>query len=1125
MSIEQIPRIRRTYNRWVANQTLEDFALRFTAYDVRRFSPSRIANTAIGAVSFLALEAIGGAITLNYGFTNAALAILVTAVLIFFAGLPISYSAARYGVDIDLLTRGAGFGYIGSTVTSLIYASFTFIFFAIEAAIVATALELLLGVPLAVGYVVSALLVIPLVTHGVTFISRFQSWTQPFWVVLQITPFVFIAAQSVEPVRAWTGYTGLLGATDGSFSIALFGSASAVLFSLIAQIGEQVDYLRFLPRPRRGRRLAWWFAMISAGPGWILFGALKIFAGSFLAYYAFRHGVDFGDAADPVHMYLTVFGQMAASPELALGLTGIFIVICQFKINVTNSYAGSIAWSNFFSRLTHSHPGRVVWLVFNVLISLLLMEFGIYKAFDHILGLYSIMAVAWVSAIVADLVVNKPLGLSPNRIEFKRAHLYDINPVGFGAMTLAILAALLAYFGVFGQTLSTLYSYVALVVAFGMAPLIALVTRGRYYIARETREDWGGRSKVECCICEYAFDTEDMAHCPVYSGPICSLCCSLDARCGDRCKSGATLGEQLRGFCERYLPGPVADWVGTSLARYLAMMVLVVSVIGMVFTLIYVQSTIDGMLPEAEVALILAKLFVVLLVITGIVVWLFVLTQDSRSFAEEEARRHTQLLIAEIDAHNETDRQLQRAKEVAESANIAKSKYMVGLSHELRTPLNAILGYAQLLERRKQESPHVQNAARTIKRSGEHLAGMIEGLLDISKIEAGKLEIHRQRTALKALLDQIVDMFTLQATARDIQFVFTAVSALPDEVHTDEKRLRQILINLLSNAVKFTRRGRVTFTVAYRNQVATFVIEDTGIGIAPEDVERIFLPFERAETPDATEHESGTGLGLTITRLLVDIMGGEIVVASEPGRGTRFTVRMMLSAARHGRTRVISPRAPTGYRGRRLTVLITDDNPAHRQLVSDFLRPLGFRVVPAGSAKECLSALGLHTPDIALLDITMPELSGWDLARRIRSTHGARLPVLMISADAGPERNHPDYRALHDGYLVKPIALDALLGQLGSLLSVQWVYDGPGGEEGDEDTTFGLTELPCIEDLHRLQSLGQAGLTRSAHTALTEIESVTPAAQRFCAHLRQLIDNDQLTDFIAAIEKARTHAA
>ncbi len=148
-----------------------------------------------------------------------------------------------------------------------------------------------------------------------------------------------------------------------------------------------------------------------------------------------------------------------------------------------------------------------------------------------------------------------------------------------------------------------------------------------------------------------------------------------------------------------------------------------------------------------------------------------------------------------------------------------------------------------------------------------------------------------------------------------------------------------------------------------------------------------------------------------------------------------------------------------------------------------------------------------------------------DLARRIRSTHGARLPVLMISADAGPERNHPDYRALHDGYLVKPIALDALLGQLGSLLSVQWVYDGPGGEEGDEDTTFGLTELPCIEDLHRLQSLGQAGLTRSAHTALTEIESVTPAAQRFCAHLRQLIDNDQLTDFIAAIEKARTHAA
>ncbi|MCB0182583.1 MAG: hybrid sensor histidine kinase/response regulator, partial [Anaerolineae bacterium] len=177
-----------------------------------------------------------------------------------------------------------------------------------------------------------------------------------------------------------------------------------------------------------------------------------------------------------------------------------------------------------------------------------------------------------------------------------------------------------------------------------------------------------------------------------------------------------------------------------------------------------VESTI-GPADNHSIGLTLSKMFVIVLLISGVIVWLFVLTQDSRNFAEEEARRHTQLLLAEIEAHQETDRQLQQAKEVAEKANLAKSKYVVGLSHELRTPLNAILGYAQLLDREKEPTPLVANAARTIKRSGEHLAGMIEGLLDISKIEAGRLEIDRNKVALRPLLDQIVDMFTLQAQA------------------------------------------------------------------------------------------------------------------------------------------------------------------------------------------------------------------------------------------------------------------------------------------------------------------------------------------------------------------------
>ncbi len=287
---QRIDRVRRQYNQWVANQTLEDYALRFTAKSSRRWSAARVANTALGAISFLALEAIGGTITLNYGVTNATAAILVVGVIIFCCGLPIAYHAAKCGVDIDLLTRGAGFGYIGSTVTSLIYASFTFIFFAIEAVILANALELCFGLPLPIGYFFSAVVIIPVVTYGITLISRFQLWTQPFWVLLHILPFAAIAIKSPESFVGWTQFAGEHGSPDGKLDLLLFGTAASVVFALVAQIGEQVDFLRFLPRDRRASRGAWWFAMISAGPGWIVPGALKLLAGSFLAYFALSRG-------------------------------------------------------------------------------------------------------------------------------------------------------------------------------------------------------------------------------------------------------------------------------------------------------------------------------------------------------------------------------------------------------------------------------------------------------------------------------------------------------------------------------------------------------------------------------------------------------------------------------------------------------------------------------------------------------------------------------------------------------------------------------------------------------------------------------------------------------------------
>src|SRR5580658_4809101 len=590
---QRIIRVRRNYNQWVANQTLEDYALRFTAKTARRWSSLRVANTAIGAVSFLALEAIGGSITVNYGFVNGTAAILVVGMLILLTSLPIAYYASTYGVDIDLLTRGAGFGYLGSTITSLIYASFTFLFFAIEAAIMSLAFEMCFGIPLFLGYVLSSVIVIPLVTHGITFISRFQFWTQPVWIVLHLIPFFYIAAADPASFERWTNFSGLAGAEGDSFNLVLFGTAATVVFSLIAQIGEQVDFLRFLPaRGATGNR-AWWLAYLAAGPGWIIPGIMKLLAGSFLAFLAVEHFVSLPKAVEPTRMYLVAFQYVFSSPQMALAFTGAFVIISQLKINVTNAYAGSIAWSNFFSRLTHSHPGRVVWVVFNVAIALMLMELGIFKMLEHILGLYSIVAVAWVSALVADLVVNKPLGLSPPGIEFKRAHLYDINPVGVGAMLTATVAGITAMSGVLGLTLQSLSAFVALAVGFVMAPVIAAATKGRFYIARTPRQNWSGQQIIRCSICELNFEAEDMAHCPAYSGSICSLCCSLETRCRDCCKPEARISRQFVSWFGQVLPQPLIRTLNTDVGHYLGVLLLFVGAIGAVLGLVFFQVSLD----------------------------------------------------------------------------------------------------------------------------------------------------------------------------------------------------------------------------------------------------------------------------------------------------------------------------------------------------------------------------------------------------------------------------------------------------------------------------------------------------------------------------------------------------
>ncbi len=370
---QQVITFRRDYNSWVARETMEDYALRFTPRTFRKWSEWRVANTAFGAASFLILEAVGATLLVQHGFTNAALAILATGLIIFLAGLPISVYAARYGVDMDLLTRGAGFGYLGSTITSLIYASFTFIFFALEAAVMAYALELAFDIPPAWGYGLCALVVIPLVSHGVTAISRLQVWTQPLWLALLIFPLAYVLVSSPDELVGITSFAGSDGGGSG-FGLMGFGAALTVGIALITQMGEQADYLRFMPEPQPGRRVRWWAATLMGGPGWVIVGVAKMLAGMVLAWLALQHSVPPERAVDPNQMYLVAWEYVFPHYGWAVAATALFVLVSQLKINVTNAYAGSLAWSNFFSRLTHNHPGRVVWVVFNTVIALVLME-------------------------------------------------------------------------------------------------------------------------------------------------------------------------------------------------------------------------------------------------------------------------------------------------------------------------------------------------------------------------------------------------------------------------------------------------------------------------------------------------------------------------------------------------------------------------------------------------------------------------------------------------------------------------------------------------------------------------------------------------------------------------------
>ena len=1163
---QQVIKFRRDYNSWVAHETMEDYALRFTPRTFRKWSPWRVANTAFGAASFLILEAVGATLLVQHGFTNAALAILATGLIIFLAGWPISVYAARYGVDMDLLTRGAGFGYLGSTITSLIYASFTFIFFALEAAVMAYALELAFDIPPAWGYGLCALVVIPLVSHGVTAISRLQVWTQPIWLALLVLPLAWVLIKSPDELAGLTDFAGADGRSPG-FSLMGFGAALTVGIALITQMGEQADYLRFMPEKKPGQAARWWLATLMGGPGWVVVGVAKMLAGVMLAYLALAHSVPPERAVDPNQMYLAAWEYVFPHYGWAVVATALFVLVSQLKINVTNAYAGSLAWSNFFSRLTHNHPGRVVWVVFNTAIALVLMELNVFQALSHVLGLYSNIAIAWIMAVVADLVINKPLGLSPKGIEFRRAHLYDINPVGVGAMGVASVLSVAAHLGAFGPLAQAFSAMIALATALLVSPLIAWATGGRYYLAKRTAAAGavaaaqaatdaadgrylGAHSLRRCTICERDYEPEDMAACPAYGGQICSLCCTLDARCDDQCKPQARLAAQWLALLQRLLPARMAQPLEAGLAGYLLLMCAVVPGLALLFGALYALglrslASLDAISAAAVAPLLrvgFGQAFTVLLLIAGMVAWWAVLAQRSRQVAQEESRRQTQALHqqaqtlqqqaqalgVEIASHRETDLQLQAAKASADAANQAKSRYITAISHELRTPLNSILGYAQLLEDDPAIPPHRRGAVQVIRRGGDHLLSLIEGTLDIARIESGRLALDLGPMHFAEAMDELASLIEQQAAAQGLRFVHSVSGTLPDLVRADEKRLRQILINLLGNAVKFTRSGQVVFRVDYAREMARFEIEDTGPGMSEAELQQVFEPFVRG-TAAGGNAASGTGLGLTIARMLTGLMGGELTVRSTPGVGSCFAVKLYLPELQARASQRARPQTlrHTGYLGPRLRLLVVDNEEADRRLLLDRLAPLGFELLQAASGEAALALL--RTPqnaavDAIFLDLAMPGIDGWTTLRRLRAEGLSQAPAAIVSANAFDKGLDNDLGIRPADFLVKPVRMAELLAWLQASLGVQWTSAETSPAAAPPSAPAALL-APPLAALLALDELVRLGYLRGIQKKLDSIKAEHPASAAFVARARALARGFQLDTLAHLVQSALDAAA
>jgi signal transduction histidine kinase/DNA-binding NarL/FixJ family response regulator len=499
----------------------------------------------------------------------------------------------------------------------------------------------------------------------------------------------------------------------------------------------------------------------------------------------------------------------------------------------------------------------------------------------------------------------------------------------------------------------------------------------------------------------------------------------------------------------------------------------------------------------------------------------------------------TKLRLEQLAAVDRERKAAEAAREaaLAEAVGLARerSNFLAQMSHELRTPLNAIIGYAQLLRRERLPLNERQAAGlATIHESGQHLLTLINDILDLARVEAGKMDLHPAPVHLGTFLRVVVDIMRVKAEEKGLSFNFELAPGLPDAVTIDETRLRQVLLNLLGNAVKFTDRGSVSLRVTAapsgpRDDAGTtrlrFDVADSGIGIGAQQLGRLFQPFE--QVADAQRRAAGTGLGLAISRQLVRLMGGDIQVASEPGKGSTFSFELAVRAAAAGPAALPSLGPIAGYEGERKRLMIVDDVPQNRAMLVDLLQETGFVVAAASNGLECLVLLDSFKPDLIVMDVMMPVIDGNETTRRIRRMPGwGALPIIAVTASVSPEDERKSREAGADAFLGKPVNVDVLLDTIGKLLSLTWISAArpAEGDRADAEAQAGLVVPPPAE-IDVLWQLVRIGSMRDVRDRADYLQALDPAYAPFAARLRTLAEGYHSKTLAAFVARYRTEDA